>query len=141
LTIAVVDTNVLVSGLVRARGDSPPTRILDLWRREVFVLAISAHIRTEVARTLASPYFATRVDPKAHSNFINDLSETAMSVLLIRTVSGVATQPKDDPVLATALNANADYLVTGDKALLNLGTFEGTRIVTAADFVAIVEAS
>lgn len=126
MTTAVVDTNVLVSGLLRPGGESPPVLLLSLWRRKAFELFTSSHIRTEVARTLNSPYFAARVESTTREEFFRDLDEVATLVLLLRTVSGIATQPKDDPILATALNANADYLVTGDKALLDLGTFEGT---------------
>ena len=38
--------------------------------------------------------------------------------------------PKDDMVVATAVVARADYLVSGDRHLLSLGQYEGTRILT-----------
>jgi uncharacterized protein len=103
-------------------------------------MLISSHILAELRRTLAAAYFLARVEPHFRDSLLQRLEDFATHVALRRAVVGVATQPKDDPVLATALNANADYLVTGDKALLDLGTFEGTRIVTAANFVAIIDA-
>ena len=44
----------------------------------------------------------------------------------------------DDLILATALSAQADYLVTGDKGLLGLGSFEDIPIVKVADFLKVV---
>lgn len=52
----------------------------------------------------------------------------------------VATHPEDDLILATAVAGNAEYLVTGDRQLLALGTYEGVRIVSAAEFLAVLEA-
>ena len=141
MTRVVVDTNVLASAALRVREDSSVVRVIDLWLDRKFELVISSHIRREIATTLHSPYFVARISVETREAFLADLDTLAVRVTLIRTVSQVATHVEDDFILATALNANADYLVTGDKALLELGTFEGTRIVSAADFVAIIEAS
>jgi uncharacterized protein len=43
--------------------------------------------------------------------------------------------PNDDHVLACALEAKANFIVTGDKDLLSLGEFEGVRIVTPRQFL------
>jgi uncharacterized protein len=50
-------------------------------------------------------------------------------------VSGVASHPEDDLILATAASGAADYLVTGDRQLLALGTFYEVRIVSARQFL------
>ncbi|CAN5854334.1 hypothetical protein BH24CHL3_BH24CHL3_09380 [soil metagenome] len=50
-------------------------------------------------------------------------------------VHGVAEDEEDDPVLATAVAAAADYLVTGDKYLLRIGEFRGIRVVSPRDFL------
>jgi len=140
VTKVVVDTNVLASGILRVSLDSPPVRLLQYWRDERFSLVTSTYIINELRRTLASAYFLARVTDQERTSFLEDLEAVATSVVLIRSVSGIATQPKDDPILATALNARAHYLVTGDKALLEIGSFEGTRILTAAEFVSILGA-
>ena len=53
----------------------------------------------------------------------------------LANVSGVASHPEDDLVLATAISGAAEYLVTGDRQLLALGTFRDIRIVTARQFL------
>lgn len=47
--------------------------------------------------------------------------------------------PEDDLVLATGRLARADYLVTGDRGLLELGSYEGMEIVTPRQFIALLE--
>jgi predicted nucleic acid-binding protein len=54
-------------------------------------------------------------------------------------VSGVATHPEDDLILAAAVSAQADYLVTGDARLQALGSYQGVKIVTPREFVQILE--
>jgi predicted nucleic acid-binding protein len=56
-------------------------------------------------------------------------------------VSGVAAHPEDDLVLATAVGANADYLVTGVKQLLETSFYEGTTILSPREFLTILEHS
>jgi putative PIN family toxin of toxin-antitoxin system len=47
----------------------------------------------------------------------------------------LAQDPDDGPLLATAIAGRADYLVTGDKGVLELQTVEDTRIVTPRRFL------
>jgi len=51
----------------------------------------------------------------------------------------VARDPNDDKILATASAAGADYLVSEDLDLLVLREYQGTRIVSAATFLGILE--
>jgi predicted nucleic acid-binding protein len=55
------------------------------------------------------------------------------------SVSGVAPDDEDDLVLGTAVAAEADFLVTGDKGFLAVREFRGVRIVTADEFLAELE--
>ena len=55
------------------------------------------------------------------------------------TVAGVATHPEDDLVLATALSAGADYLVTGDRRFrARVPHYQGVTLVSPAEFLAII---
>ncbi len=54
-------------------------------------------------------------------------------------ITGVATHPEDDQILAAALDAEVDYLVTGDKKLLAIGTFQGIDLITPRAFLSILE--
>jgi uncharacterized protein len=51
-------------------------------------------------------------------------------------VQGVCRDPDDDMVLECAVNAEAQFIVTGDNDILALGSFRGIRIVTPRTFLA-----
>ena len=55
------------------------------------------------------------------------------------TVQGVATHAKDDLVLATAVSASADYLLTGDAKLQRLGSYQGVTILSPRAFVQLFQ--
>ena len=52
----------------------------------------------------------------------------------------VCRDPDDDQVLALALAAKAELIITGDENLLSLGSFEGISIVAPAEAVTMIEA-
>jgi putative PIN family toxin of toxin-antitoxin system len=113
---AVVDTNVLVSGLISAAG--PPARIVNALRRERFDLIVSPAVLDELLDVLLRPYLGVTV------------REAASMVATIRRrghlVGGeylevkAVRDPKDNIVLACALEGDAQYLVSGDRDLLVL---------------------
>jgi predicted nucleic acid-binding protein len=49
----------------------------------------------------------------------------------------VKADPDDDKIVECAVAARSDYIVTGDKHLLMLGSYRGTRIAKAAEFLAL----
>ncbi len=54
-------------------------------------------------------------------------------------VHGVATHAEDDLILATAISARVEYLVTGDKKLQELRSYQGVAIVSPREFLDILE--
>ena len=61
-----------------------------------------------------------------------------MNVQFITGIAVIAADPSDDMVLACAVAGKADYIVSGDPHLLDLGEYEGIRIVSPAVFVSIL---
>src|SRR5690348_9276078 len=99
----------------------------------------SEAIMAEVNRTLEKPYFRARAPEDIRSAVLSVLHSDQALVPLAVHVAGVATHPEDDLVLATAASARADYLVTGDRQLLRLGSFEGMPVISPADFLAVLD--
>jgi putative PIN family toxin of toxin-antitoxin system len=56
------------------------------------------------------------------------------------TLPGVTRDPKDNPVVACAVEGGAGFIVSGDQDLLVLGTYGRVRIVTPREFLALLEA-
>jgi putative PIN family toxin of toxin-antitoxin system len=135
---AVVDTNVLASGFASSSHSSLPAQIIDAWRAGSYTLVVSEHILDELERTLLTPYFRRRLTLDAIAADCALLRRQAIVADLTVNVSGVATHPEDDLILATAVSAHTDYLVTGDTRLQKVGSYEGVRIVSPRDFLDIL---
>lgn len=138
---AVVDTNVLVSGLISASGY--PREIERRWRKGEFALVTSPEIIDEVSRVLHSPrihvkYQLTDSDIQA---FILALLYHGECVAGRLVLVGVAPDPGDDKIVACAVEGKAGFIVTGDKGLRQLGEYDGIRIVNAQEFTGILDKS
>jgi len=136
---AVLDTNVLASGTLSAF--SPPGQILNAWRKQEFELVISTHIVTELRSTFEKPYFQHRLKKEAVTSFFSLLENEARITSITVRVRGVATHREDDMILATAVSAKADYLVTGDTKLRKkIGTsYKGISLATPEDFLQVLK--
>ena len=139
---AVLDANTIASGILGFRNpDSIPGTLLRLWRRGTFILVTSKHIRDEVRNTLRKPYFATHLTPQEISRIQAVLQFQAKQVLITENVRDSATHPEDDVVLATAVSAKADYLVTRDTRLLRkVGSiYQEVNLVSPSDFLKVLQ--
>lgn len=140
MIVAVLDTNVLASGILGiARPESTPGELLRRWRAKAFTLVVSEPILVELARTLANPYFSSRLSPADIAAALAQLQTDAQIQQLTVEVSGIASHPQDDEILATALSAQAEYLVTGDTPLRNRGIYEGTHLLSPRQFLELLD--
>jgi len=135
---AVLDTNVLASGFASHGEGSPPVQILDSWRTRFYTLIVSEHLLIELARTLDDRYFRRRLTPEEIAADLRLLHRHALMTDITVEVHGVATHQEDDLTLASALSAHADYLVTGDKKLREVGAYQGVRIVSPREFLELL---
>jgi putative PIN family toxin of toxin-antitoxin system len=99
---------------------------------------ISDHILTELANTLANPYFQQRLTPQQSAGTIVLLQSDAIITPITKAVHGVATHAEDDMVLATAVSGQADVLVTGDKQLQRVGKYQGVTILSPLAFLDVL---
>jgi uncharacterized protein len=136
---AVLDTNTLVSAILVPGG--LPARILLAAYANVFLCFASDAIISEVVRTLGRERIRRKyqLDPAIVSRISAFLSSDPVRVPLTVSVVGDATHPEDDLILATALSARADYLVTGDRQLQALHTYHGVQVVSPREFVTILD--
>lgn len=132
---AVVDTNILVSALIKPGGTLG--QILRRLRAGDFVLLYSEPILTEIVDVLNRP----RIRDKYQLD-LRDI-EAVVSLILLRGEAVVPTRritacrdPKDNMFLEAAADGNASMIVSGDDDLLELESFEGTPIVKPTDFLA-----
>jgi len=131
----VFDVNVLVSSLI---GRGKPRQ---LWLKAVtgeFELILSRRIVEEFVEVISRPKFKRYVGERDVLDFLEALSTTASIVRTRSSFRVIREDPDDNAILATAYDARADYAVSGDKHLLGLKEFEGTRIVTVDKMLEIL---
>jgi putative PIN family toxin of toxin-antitoxin system len=95
-------------------------------------LYTSRPLLLELAGILSRPKFAKKIAASHLSaDQLVELYAGCVNLVKPLPVGRVASDPDDDQVLGTALAAKAETLVTGDKGLLALQTFESIRILNA----------
>ena len=135
---AVLDANVLVSAILSPGG--PPGRILTAWRQEQFHLVVSRAILEEIGRVFHYPKIARRHrwSEEEIQTFLDELEYFAIPTPGDLELTVVSDDPSDDRYLECAVEGNAEYLVSGDDLLLELGEYQGITILTPRAFLEIL---
>lgn len=132
----VLDTNTVVSALLW-RGK--PHTLVEATRTRPAALFTSPTLLAELADVLtrgklAAAIAATRRTPPELFQRYRRLT----TVIHPEPIPPTVSDPDDDHVIACALSAKADLLVSGDRALLVLNPHQGIAIVTAAEALALL---
>ncbi|MEQ1591793.1 MAG: putative toxin-antitoxin system toxin component, PIN family [Thiobacillaceae bacterium] len=133
----VVDTNVLVSAFLWA---GTPGHLIELAGEKEIQLYTSRVLLDELAATLGKKKLTKPVtDTGLTADQIMQNYRRIVTLVTVRQLAQpVSRDSDDDAVLACALAARADLVVSGDDDLLTLGSFEGIRVVTAAEAVKLI---
>ena len=102
-----------------------------------FELVTSEYILSELEHTFQKPYFQKYAGVSKINAFMELLHDKAFVTPITVHIQGIATHPEDDVILATAVSAKADYLVTGDGPLLRKvgSVYKKVNLVTPNDFL------
>lgn len=131
----VLDTNILVSALI---VDGKPRDLLNVIIAKNHKLIFSRKIIEEFVKVTAEPRIQKYVTKQEVTRFLQDLA--AVSKLIhVRSKLGVVRDQHDNPILATAYDGHARYLVTGDDDLLALKKFKGVKIMKVSEMLKILE--
>ena len=127
----VVDTNVLISAFL---WQGTPGRLIELAGEQEVRLFTSRALLDELAATLVKKKLAKSVAATGLSpeQLLRDYRQTATQVTARQLERRVSRDIDDDAVLACALAARADLVISGDADLLVLGSFRGIGIASAA---------
>ncbi|MEP6912711.1 MAG: putative toxin-antitoxin system toxin component, PIN family [bacterium] len=125
----LVDTNVVISAVIR---DRLPERIInEILSHGDWFWIVTAEIETEYREVLARPKFNI---PEAVQLTWKALIEEVTVRIQPITLQPFPRDPKDELFIAAALASEADYLITGDKVLLDEQPLASTQIVRPAEF-------
>lgn len=127
----VLDTNTALSGLL---WGGTPGRLIDAAEDQRIELACSAALLAELQGVLSRVKFAKQLARRGLT--VGDVFDGYAALVVIVTPAVIAPtiirDPADDQVLAAALAAQADLIVSGDAHLLDLKSFNGIEIVATS---------
>lgn len=109
----VIDTNIWIRILLRGRVTLP---ILEAFNEDKFQLVMSQALMDEFHLVWNRPRLRERIDPGQATRLEQQLQNRAIWVELV-TVPPNCRDPKDLPVLATAIDGAAKVIVSGDNDL------------------------
>ncbi|MFP4413741.1 putative toxin-antitoxin system toxin component, PIN family [Coleofasciculus sp.] len=109
----VIDTNIWIRILLKGRVTLP---ILEAFNQDKFQLVISQAMIEELHQVWNRPRLRQRIDPGQATRLERQLQYRAIWVEL-QTIPPDCRDPKDLPVLATAIDGKADIIVSGDDDL------------------------
>jgi putative PIN family toxin of toxin-antitoxin system len=135
----VVDTNVFVSSVLNPNGT--PSNVFRLFTANRFDLLATEEILAEYEHALSYKKFIPRYEEEMRDIpiLLARLSAGSRLVTVDRSILAVSADVDDNKFVECAVAGGADFIVSGDKHLLELGSYEGIQIVTPPMFVDYLE--
>jgi putative PIN family toxin of toxin-antitoxin system len=124
----VLDTNAIISALYRG---GKPAQVLTLALEGEIQMVVSPFLLNELRRVLQNKFSWTSLRTEQR---LTELLAIAQ-VVTPKAVPGVLVDRDDNQVIACAVTGQAQVIVTGDKDLLRLNTYQGIPIVTPERFL------
>ncbi len=135
----VLDANIFISALISSQGN--PAKILEKWQKRELEVVVSPAIVDEIERVtgyvrLQKKYRRIREE---REGLIDDLRNFATMVDPQQELSVVQADDSDNRYIECAIESGANYIVTGDPHLLDIGDYQGIPILTPVIFVVLLE--
>ncbi len=129
MTRVVADTNILISAIL-FRG--LPGSFLDSAIDDAFLLVTSPTLLDELEGKFLAKFKLSSAQADSHRHMLEELCDI---VSTIPSLAVIHADPDDDRVLECAIASRADYIISGDRHLLNLSSYEGIPILTVRQFM------
>ncbi|MBD2080305.1 putative toxin-antitoxin system toxin component, PIN family [Leptolyngbya sp. FACHB-17] len=134
--VAVFDTNILISALLSLNGT--PFRCLALAKIGQIESVMCQEILDEFSEKLTLKF---RFSEEVARTAIEEVRQFSRLVEISGALRAVSDDTDDDMVVECAVIGKATPIVTGDKHLLALGSYQSIAIVKAAEFIALIESN
>lgn len=126
----VLDTNVTISAFF---WKGHPRVVYDLVRDKKLIMLLSRDMEKELIRVLGYSRFG--LTAKDILPLVKNLRNHAKFAETTGRISVVTVDPTDNIFIECAVDGKADYILSGDKHLLDLEMYEGIQIIRAKDFL------
>ena len=129
----VIDTNVVVSALLFG---GTPNKLASLWKAGQIEPVFSKEILDEYLRVLAYPKFSlSEIEIGFLLNHELLPYFRVVDILGVKQKTIIEADPDDDKFIICALADKCDFIISGDKHLLELGAYEEIEIITPSTFL------
>jgi putative PIN family toxin of toxin-antitoxin system len=126
----IIDTNLWISFLITKDF----AKIDEILFSRRGILVFSQELLDEFLEVAKRPKFRRFFSTTEIEELLETIDEYA-DFVKVQTQIEICRDPKDNFLLSLSVDGNADYLLTGDKDLLELTKFGETTIITISDFL------
>ena len=126
----IIDTNLWISFLITKNF----TKLDEIIFSRHGILIFSQELLNEFLEVAKRPKFRRFFSSSDIEEILETIEEYAEYVK-VETKIEICRDPKDNFLLSLSVDGNADFLLTGDKDLLDLNKFGDTTIITISDFL------
>ena len=137
----VLDTNVFVSAILSPEGQ--PARILELALEGRMKVVVSPSIVREIWQVFQYQKIKRllkkrKLTPLEVEDAILKILKVAFLTLDQLHLEGITSDPADDMVICCAVEGQAHFIISGDKALTDLNSYQGIQIIEPAAFLQLI---
>jgi uncharacterized protein len=129
----ILDCNIWITLTINGEFDF----IANLFDKDI-IIASCDDLKREIENVLNRPKIKRYISDEQILKMV-ELHDLATTFFKLGKILPVTKDPLDDYLFALALKSKTDSLVTGDKLLLNAGTYKNTSVIALSDFRKIVD--
>lgn len=127
----VVDTNVFISGVLFGGN---PRKIIEGWLNRKYAFCLSPELKVEILNKLKRKFLM----PMQTIQIIEEALDAKTEKYNPRKKLFICKDPTDNFLLELAEDAQADYIISGDKLVLTLGHYKKTKIISPKNFLRLL---
>jgi putative PIN family toxin of toxin-antitoxin system len=129
----VIDTNVFVSAIVFG---GKPRQVINVIAEDAAILVMTEPIIIEIRRVVVTKFIDFVDDLTKIENLLEEDAEWVKAGF--HTIA-ISRDPDDDKFIEAAMAGDCQYIVSGDKDLLDLKEYQGVKIVNVSDFLKLID--
>jgi putative PIN family toxin of toxin-antitoxin system len=130
----VLDANIFISSFFWGGN---PWLVLKRVVEEIDELFITKEILDEVESVIRRPKF--NADEEKIVSFIHSIEEIGNKIVSKRRINNGSRDKTDNKYIECGITAGADFIISGDIHLLELKEYENIKIVTAKNYLEIIQ--
>ena len=127
----VIDTNIYISAIF---WNGKPRGVIDLGRDGKITIFTSLDIENEIVGKLKTTFKLAEEDV---NRILLDFSTFTLPIRINKQLIVVQDDPDDNKFIECAVECRANYIISGDRHLLNLKEYEGIKLIKSSEFLKV----